>query len=216
MIKKIFISFFIVLAGASCFAYFHFHEKEHLHLPKEVVLRKWNKAKPDFSTLHTGDLIFRHSRGIISNMLISFSQHEKKYSHVGFISIENNKAYVYHSIGGEENVSNKLRRDPLELFCNPSTVHSFGIYRLDLNEDQFLDLDSCVKEAYRKGLEFDTKFDFASDSKMYCTEFVYKTITKVVHRRNYLALSAVSEIKYVSCDDLYLNPHSRYVYSYNY
>jgi hypothetical protein len=123
---------------------------------------------------------------------------------------------VYHSIGGEENVSNKLRKDLLEDFCNPSTVHSFGIYRLDLTQQQLLELDSIVRSAYNSGLEFDTKFDFSTDDKMYCSEFVYKTIMKVVRQRNYLPVSAVSEIKYVSCDDLYMNPHSSYIYSYNY
>ncbi len=216
MFKRIFLSFLIIFAGISCLAFFHFSEKEHLGLSKEVIQQKWKDAQPDYSLLHSGDLIFRHGRGIISNMLMSFSQHETKYSHVGIISIEDEGVFVYHAIGGEENVSNKLRKDPLEVFCNPSTVHSFGIYRLDLNSKQLLQVDSAAKEQYKKGLEFDTKFDLGTDEKMYCSEFVYKTIMKIVNERNYLSFSTVSGVNYVSCDDLYLNSHSRFIYSCNY
>ncbi len=147
---------------------------------------------------------------------MSFSQHETKYSHVGIISIENEKVFVYHAIGGEENASNRLRKDPLETFCNPSTVYSFGIYRLDLKQQQLLKLDSIVKEQYTQGLEFDTKFDLSTDEKMYCSEFVYKAIMKIASERNYLSLSTVSGVNYVSCDDLYLNSHSRFIYSFTY
>ena len=216
MIKKILLVVFILLAAVSGFAYFKYYENDHVGLSREVILQKWNLAKPDLSNLRTGDLIFRHGRGAISNMLMGFSQHEAKYSHSGIISIQNNKVYVYHAIGGEENISNKLRKDPIEVFCNPNDVHSFGIYRLDFNNEQFQEMDSIAGNYYKSGLEFDTKFDFSTDDKMYCSEFVYKVITRVARNENYLSLSAVSGMKYVACDNLYLNAHCRYIYSYNY
>jgi hypothetical protein len=216
MVKKIFISFLTSLACISCFAFFRISEKKHLELSKESISQKWNGAKPDRALLHTGDLIFRQGRGAISNALMFFSRRDAKYSHAGIISIEYEKVFVYHAIGGEENVSNKLRKDPLEVFCNPASVHSFGIYRLDLSPQQLQDVDSTAKECFRQGLEFDTKFDLDTDEKMYCTEFVYKAITKITGQRNYLPMSAVSGINYVSCDDLYLNSHSSFIYSYHY
>ncbi len=216
MLKKIILVVIILVAGFSCFAYFHFHEQEHIGLSKEVREEKWSKARPDYTTLRTGDLIFRHGRGAISNMLMAFSRREAKYSHAGIISIENKKVFVYHAIGGEENSSNKLRKDPLDVFCNPNDVHSFGIFRLDLDSLQLLEVDSLSKNYFMHGLEFDTKFDMATDDRMYCSEFVYKVIMHVVRNENYLSLSTVSGIKFVACDNLYLNAHSRSIYSYNY
>ncbi len=183
---------------------------------QSVILEKWNHAKPDLSSLHTGDLIFRHGRGAISNMLMAFSQRQATYSHTGIIHLENKKVLVYHAIGGEENLTNKLRKDPIEVFCNPDDVHSFGIYRLDLTENQLAKVDSIAGNYFKSGLEFDTKFDFSTNEKMYCSEFVYKVITKVADNENYLSLSTVSGQNYVACDDLYLNAHSRFIYSYNY
>lgn len=206
----------ILLAGLTSYGYFHFYEKEHVGLSEEVIREKWSRAKPDISGLRSGDLIFRHGRGAISNMLMAMSQRESKYSHAGIIHKENEKVFVYHAIGGEENISNKLRKDPLEVFCNPNDVHAFGIYRLDLDAGQLLELDSLAEMYYTSGLEFDTKFDLSTDAKMYCSEFVYKLISRVAHNENYLSLSAVSGMKYVACDNLYLNTHSRFIYSYNY
>lgn len=216
MIKKLIISILVVFAGISSYAYFHFYERGHLGLAPEVVQQKWRAAKPDASTLRSGDLIFRHGRGAISNMLMTFSRKDPKYSHSGIVSIENKKVFVYHAIGGEENVSNKLRKDPLMVFCNPNDVHSFGIYRLDLNSFQLQEMDSMAKSYYKLGLEFDTKFDLATDEKMYCSEFVYKMIMGVARNGNYLSLSAVSGMKFIACDGLYLNAHSQSIYSYIY
>ena len=216
MLRRIIISLFVIFACFSCFAFFHFHEQNHVGLTPEVIREKWSRAKPEYSILHSGDFIFRHGRGAISNALMLFSRHEAKYSHAGIISVENEKVYVYHAIGGEENPSNKLRKDPLELFCDPRDVHSFGIYRLDLDKRQLQKVDSIAGNYYRNGLEFDTKFDLSTDEKMYCSEFVYKIISQATGDKNYLPLSSVSGINYVACDDLYLNAHCNRLYDYRY
>jgi hypothetical protein len=215
MLKRFILFLIIVLSCFSVFAYYHFREQGTL-LTREVINEKWKQAKPEISLLKSGDLIFRHGRGAISKALMLFSRHEAKYSHAGIISMENNKAYVYHAIGGEENRSNKLRKDPIEVFCNPNDIYSFGIYRLDLDTNQLRKVDSLANNYYKHGLEFDTRFDIQSDDKMYCSEFVYKTIIQATGDKNYLPLSASSGISYVACDDLYLNVHCRNLYSYSY
>lgn len=216
MIKRVILFLAIVLACISCFAYFRLHDEEHLGLSKEKIREMWSHANPQQVHFRSGDLIFRHGRGAISEALKLFSRHDAAYSHAGIISIENKKVFVYHAIGGEENPTNHLRKDPLELFCNPNNVHSFGMYRLDLDNDKFRKVDSLASVYFRKGLEFDTKFDLNTDDKMYCSEFVYKVILKVTGDKNYLPLSAVSGMKYVACDDLYLNPHCSCLYRYQY
>ena len=179
-------------------------------------MEKWNRAKPLQVRFHPGDLIFRHGRGAISDALKLFSRHDPTYSHAGIISVENDRVFVYHAIGGEENPTNHLRKDPLELFCNPNDVHSFGMYRLDLDKIKLQKIDSIAADYYRNGLEFDTKFDLDSDDKMYCSEFVYKIILHVTCDKNYLHLSTVTGMTYVACDDLYLNSHCSCLYRYQY
>ena len=191
-------------------------ESEHLSITAFENNARWLKAQPDVSQLKTGDLIFRHGRGFISNSLMSLGQREKKYSHSGIVSIENGKVFVYHAIGGEENISNKLRKDPLSVFCQPADVHAFGIYRTDLNDSQVIAVMSLVKTYFNSGLEFDTKFDLATDDNMYCTEFVYKVFDRVLGNQNYISLSTLTGKQYIACDDLYYNSHCMPVYNYQY
>jgi len=214
--RRIFFILLAIVVISSAFTYFHFSEKEHLRMPVEKVNDLWNHAKPDSAKLQSGDLIFRHGRGAISNGLMALNLREKKYSHVGIIHIENEKVFVYHAIGGEENKTNKLRKDPVEVFCNPNDIHSFAVYRLDLSEDQRKEEDSLSRVYYKSGLEFDTKFDLSTNDKMYCTEFVYKIVSRITGNLNYISLSAFSGMKYIACDNLYLNSHSKFIYSYNY
>ncbi len=214
--RKALIILVLLLTVAFGFSARNYFEEEHHQLSSSENLSHWIKAKPDLSQLHSGDLIFRHGRGIISNALMSLGQREKKYSHVGIISVENGSVFVYHAIGGEENVSNRLRKDPLAFFCNPDDVHAFGIYRTDINEQKLNAILNLVFSYYKSRLQFDAKFDLASDDKMYCTEFVYKVFQQALGNENYISLSALKGIKYIACDDLYCNPHSREIYHYQF
>ena len=213
--KYIFIFLVIAIVGSG-FSSRHLFEPEHLSISTDQNLSRWQNAKPREAILKSGDLIFRHGRGFISNALMSFGQREKKYSHAGIISIEDGKAFVYHAIGGEENISNKLRKDPLPVFCNPAAVHAFGIYRTDLNESQIRSEMELVYSFYKSGLEFDTKFDLSTDDKMYCTEFVGKVLNRATGNQNYISLSDLPGKQYISCDDLYCNAHCLSIYSYQY
>ena len=176
----------------------------------------WSKVLPAHALLHSGDLIFRHGNGFISDAFRAFSVRDKKYSHAGIISIEANQVYVYHAIGGEENVSNKLKKNTLKEFCSSENAKSFGIYRYALSEAEKNQLGELVQGYYQKGLEFDLSFDLQSDDKMYCSEFIYKILTKVKSNKNFLPLSEVNGLKYVAIDDLYLNSACEPIYRFTY
>ncbi len=214
--KKILLLLLITCLVVSGFTARSLFEKEHLQLSSKENESRWLKAKPDVSQLKTGDLIFRHGRGFISNALMRLGQREKKYSHAGIVSVENGKVFVYHAIGGEENPSNKLRKDALDVFCNPADVHAFGIYRTDLNEKQISSILALADNYFKNKLEFDTKFDLNTDDKMYCTEFVYKVFKQALGKQDFISLTTFSGKEYIACDDLYFNSHCHSVYNYQY
>lgn len=214
MLRRVWLLILTALFIGSSFAGFHI--KDHANNSIEERKGRWQQAAPDISKLRTGDLIFRHSRGFISEALMSFNQKEKKYSHAGIIKIEDGTVYVYHSIAGEENKSNKLRKELLDSFCDPGNVFSFSIYRSQLSDEQRKAVASLADFYFKSGLQFDTDFSLASDDKMYCTEFVYKTFSKVLARNDYFTTSNFSDINYIACDDLYLNSRCSIIYSYQY
>lgn len=176
----------------------------------------WKTAEHSLPTLQSGDLIFRHGRGFISDALMSFSRHEHKYSHAGIVVVEDGIPCVIHAIGGEENKSNKLKKDLLSVFCNPASAHSFGIYRLDASPEEKNKICSAAENYYKDGLEFDTDFDLNTDNRMYCTEFVWKILNNTIASANCLPSASFSGIKYVSCDDIYLQPFCKNIFSFDF
>ncbi len=206
----------LLVVSIVLFGFIYLNENNKADLSANGIQSEWLKAQPDINLLKSGDLIFRKGRGFISNSLVLFSHQDKRYSHSGIISFDHGKPYVLHSIGGEDNISKKLRKESLASFCNPNANHCFGIYRLDLNAQQSRKLDSIANYYYKTGLEFDTDFDLATDNKMYCTEFIYKSLFAVNHDKNYIPLSIVSGKTYVACDNLYLNPHATKIYYFEY
>ncbi len=206
----------LLLTAAFGFSTRNYFENDSHRISSAESYSHWTKARPETSQLHSGDLIFRHGKGFISKALMSFGRTEKKYSHAGIVAVENGNVFVYHAIGGEENKTNKLRKDPLEVFCNPADVYAFGIYRTDINPDQIKSVIEISDTYYKSGLEFDTKFDLSTDDKMYCTEFVYKVFEHAAGNQNYIYLPTLTGKKYITCDDLYCNSRCREIYQYHY
>jgi hypothetical protein len=182
--------------------------------------RKTTKKDPTRSTIDipeynfkSGDIIFRDGRGFISNSFRRLSLSDPRYSHAGIIHLENDKVYVLHVIEGEENKNNRMRKDLLNDFCHSSQANSFAVYRTDLNAGQ---IDSMAMQYYKAGLEFDTKFELNTKEKMYCTEMVYNILCKISGKDNFLPLTVLSGIEYISCDNIYLSKHLSKIYSYEY
>ncbi|MEO6289942.1 MAG: YiiX/YebB-like N1pC/P60 family cysteine hydrolase [Ginsengibacter sp.] len=154
-----------------------------------------------------GDLILRTGRDFTSDAMRRLSVNDKTYSHCGIASFENDSLFVYHAIGGEWNPDQKLRRDPFEFFCNPYENRGIGIFRYSFNNEEQEKLLQIVQTLYRRGICFDMKFDLNSDDRMYCSEFVYKSIEMAANYKINLPLTTLNSIKFVAVDNLFMNPY---------
>jgi hypothetical protein len=199
------------LSGVSLFIFFYPHYNKKDSLKKEYVLKL-----PDSSLLQNGDLIVRQGRGFISQAFLLFSKTDPRFSHAGFVSMENGKAYVYHAIGGEENKSNKLKKEALSSFCNPENSTEYGIFRYAFPVKTTSKIIPAAMQYYAAGLEFDTHMDLASDDKMYCSEFIYKILKDILPQKNIIPLSSISGKEYIAIDNLYLNKYCQAVFQYRY
>jgi hypothetical protein len=182
----------------------------------EEHLAKWQATGLDESILRDGDLVLRHSKGFVSDAILSFSTTDPQYSHSGIVKRVDGKVYVYHTTGGEENVSNEMKLEPLELYCHPSAVFKFGIFRFDLDDQQIASFLGILDGYYAKGVEFDMDFDMVSEDKMYCSEMIYKALVLATNDKNYIPLSEVLSKPYVAIDNLYLNDHCNLIFKYDY
>jgi hypothetical protein len=161
--------------------------------------------------LQSGDMIFRNGNDEVSRAARRFNRRDTTYSHCGLLFIENDTPFVYHALGGHYNPSQKLMRQPFDSFCNPAENNAVAVYRYPLSPAQEEKLRQKVYNYYRAGLKFDLFFNFLSDDKMYCAEFVFKSLNSSVDSAltSYVRTDTIPFG--VTTDDLFLHPESRLV-----
>jgi hypothetical protein len=171
---------------------------------------------PASNLLRSGDLIFRDGKSFISHALKQFNRKDDRYSHAGIIHKEGDQTYVYHCIGGEGNENNKMMKEKLSSFCADTHVNAFAIYRPALEFDQLRLIDSLAGNYFNQGIEFDSKFNLEDSRRMYCTELIYKVFKEALGNDNFISLTNMAGVTYVSCDDIFLHSQMQELYSYSY
>ena len=172
-----------------------------------------NKAAIDSAIrlLHNGDLVLRTGADITSVMLRQMNLTDKTYSHCGIVMIEGGYPFVYHSIGGEDNPDEHLRRDAATVFFSPVSNERIGIARLDITPAQVVRLHTVARRYYAAGAPFDMDFDLKTDDRLYCAEFVYKAIREATADTAYFDKSRLLERSYVGVDNLTNSRHAKII-----
>lgn len=176
----------------------------------------YRKIEEGIRMLKSGDLVLRTGSDAISYMLRQMNQKNKTYSHCGIVMIENGYPFVYHSIGGEDNPDEVLRRDSASFFFSPAHNQRLGIVRLGLPEAAISRLTQEVYQFYQAQVKFDMDFDMDTDDKLYCAEFVYKAITRATGDSLFFPLTRVRGKDFAGVDNLYENKHARLLFDYSY
>jgi hypothetical protein len=186
-------------------------------VPENSASRKiadqWNVQQIDSSVrlLRNGDLVLRTGADATSYMLRQMNLTNKTYSHCGIVMIEHGYPFVYHSIGGEDNPDEKLRRDSAMLFFSPIYNERLGIARLDISAAQIDQLHHIVQRYYQLAIPFDLDFDLATNDKFYCAEFVYKSVCEATADTGYFVRTQLLARNYVGVDNLYDQRHAKII-----
>lgn len=171
---------------------------------EEYILQfgKIDSIKP---ILKTGDLVVRNGIDDISRAARSFNRVDTGFSHCGIVILENDTAYVYHALGGVYNPGQNLMRQPVDSFCNPKENDKVAFFRYGMDEGQINNLKNVVRKHFEQKLLFDMFFNFDTDDRMYCSEFVFKSLNAAMVGVFTQILHTEKEPVFVSIDDLYLN-----------
>ncbi|MEO6833105.1 MAG: hypothetical protein ABI378_11350 [Chitinophagaceae bacterium] len=161
--------------------------------------------------LRNGDIALRTGADVISVMLRGMNQQDKTYSHCGIVMIEDGCPFVYHSIGGEDNPDSHLQRDSATHFFSPISNERLGIARLPLTPVQIDSLHAIVRRYYAAGTPFDMDFDLKTNDKLYCAEFVYKSVEEAINDTSYFSTSEVLNRRYVAVDNITDKRHAKMV-----
>lgn len=178
------------------------------------VANTFNKHLADsaVSLLRSGYLVLRTGMGADSYLLCQINRKNKTYSHCGIVMVENGYPFVYHSIGGEDNPDERLRRDSAGFFFSPRYNFGFAIVKYDYDTLRIATLGKVVREYYKARPRFDMKFDLKTDDKLYCSEFVYKAVNRAMNDSQYIGTTTTPLRTFVGIDDLFINPHAQIIW----
>ncbi|MCU0334027.1 MAG: hypothetical protein MUF62_03130 [Chitinophagaceae bacterium] len=153
--------------------------------------------------VRTGDMVLRLGSDITSEMLRQMNLTDKRYSHCGIASKEGDSIFVYHAIGGEFNPDQKIKREPLFSFAHPADNKSVAIYRPRSGSGQRI--ADTAAAYHRRGIPFDMQFDYATEDRFYCAEYVAKTLIRGLSDSGWLQFSVQGRLRYIAVDNLFHN-----------
>jgi hypothetical protein len=210
-------AFRIVITGGILLFLFSGHENNISGNSKSNIdFENTFPAEAIKSKIETGDIILRSGKGFISDVFRQFSLKDKRFSHSGIVSVEKNRIFVYHILGDERSYGSQVRKELLDSFCNGKENNSFAVYRYDLTTDEKKNMVTNLQLFSERKIKFDSHFDLETDSAMYCTELVYKAVEATTGNKQYLPYTIINGNKYIAPDNLYMNRHSKLIYSYIY
>ncbi|WP_176954455.1 YiiX/YebB-like N1pC/P60 family cysteine hydrolase [Niabella drilacis] len=172
--------------------------------PGHNLSRELDSLKP---LLRSGDLVLRNGTDATSQATRRFNRKDTSFSHCGIIAVEEGRVWVYHAIGGSYNPSQQLKKELLDSFSDPADNDRIAVYRYPLSKEEQQRLINIVRQYYKNRLPFDLFFNFETDDRMYCSEFVFKSINKSMDGR-LLPIAQQQPPVYISIDDLFLNPYA--------
>ena len=194
-----------------------------------------NQIQEAQQLLKEGDLVLRNGNEFTSQIIKNFSKKDRSYSHAGLVFFENGYPFVYHILTGDQNPSEKLRKDSLKIFCNSRKNFGFALYRYEIDASQVASLKKTIYDWHEKEIMFDSLFNMESNDKMYCSEMVRKALQiatngslilnttqpdkkEAEYYSNYLKIppATVAKMNLVAIDNLYLHPKCRKIKSYEF
>lgn len=180
--------------------------------------------------LRDGDLVLRSGEEISSRLIKKINRKDQTWSHSGVVLYENSYPYIYHIVTGDENPSEKIRKDSLDRFSDPRKNSGFAIYRYDMNNEELKSFRNTMVSWYKQEILFDSLFNWKTDDKMYCSEMIGKALVIATNYRIKLqtTVPTKSEAKFfarhlnvdekylrtldiVTIDNLFINPNCRLI-----
>jgi hypothetical protein len=215
-------------------AVFFFSACTNPSAPPSKPLTKEEEIQQNIDTLkavaENGDLITRMNDNLISFNIKSLNPTDKSFSHAGVVTTVNGQKMVCNIDAGPKGMDT-VRYDPIDSFINPKQNYNCALFRYELapaERDSFL---RNLDHFHNDHAHFDHVFDLGTDSLVYCSEMISKSLTRATNGRisfkeipipkHMLPLmekffqdqapgnqlhAIVTSRKYVPIDELYLRP----------
>jgi len=127
--------------------------------------------------IQTGDLVLRTGTDFSSDQVKDLSLTDKTYSHGGIALVQNDSIYIYHVEPDYYYITDKVRKEPLDSFCNPEKNYGIGIARYNLSDVERQKFIDYLDDQYQKKIPFDGRFLLNTNDSMYCSEMIKKGLS---------------------------------------
>jgi len=124
--------------------------------------------------LNNGDLIFRKGRSLES-FAVCLADDEKDFSHVGLVVFHNGEPFIIHAVPDElEGVEDLIKLERVEAFLSSEKASAFAVYRPEFKTEIRNQASEIALQFYESKYTFDYAYDMGTESKLYCTELIFK------------------------------------------
>ncbi|WP_324023504.1 YiiX/YebB-like N1pC/P60 family cysteine hydrolase [Maribacter sp. BPC-D8] len=156
--------------------------------------------------LESGLLICRLGNGYFSKYFKNYGSKEKKYSHIGMLSIENDSLFVYHSDASEFTGVGLVKKENFNSFVKG--IKTYDYFELKFSNSIKEKILDEVKKYYKAKTPFDLEFNSENDDELYCTELIAVSVNNVFDSIKVFSPSiSLKNRKIYALDDIYLNQH---------
>ncbi|MGF1530862.1 MAG: YiiX/YebB-like N1pC/P60 family cysteine hydrolase [Puniceicoccaceae bacterium] len=126
--------------------------------------------------VQSGDFVARNAGGTWSRFFASISETDRRFSHIGIAVELSGEFWVIHSKGDDWTGIGSVRRERLSDFIgmNGEASVAWGVFRRKGEAASGLKAAMRALEWEQAEIEFDSAFDLADASRLYCTEMIWR------------------------------------------
>jgi hypothetical protein len=129
-----------------------------------------------------GDLIVRMNDELISEQVRYFNRTDKTFSHAGIVITKDGRKMVMHALPDEAG-ADTIRYEPIDSFLNIQKTLSCGLFRYHLSETEKAAFLNELNNYHQRNVRFDTYYDLDTDTSVYCSELIYKSLRRATNDR---------------------------------
>lgn len=125
--------------------------------------------------IENGDIVLRREDGFVSALFSSYASKAGVFSHVGIVVVDSvGEISVLHCEMEETKEPSSVRIESIENFL--ALADTFAVYRLEYPLEVRDEVVNKAMVRNARGARFDFDFDNSTDSLLYCTELIAKSI----------------------------------------
>ena len=126
-------------------------------------------------SVENGDIVLRREDGFVSALFSSYASKAGVFSHIGIVVVDSvGEISVLHCEMEETKEASSVRIESIENFL--ALADTFAVYRLEYPLEVRDEVVNKAMVRNARGARFDFDFDNSTDSLLYCTELVAKSI----------------------------------------